>query len=89
MRQFKSLASPRSQTGDSQMMDEGRKRTLWICASILAAPKLAEFKDGEKDALQVDIVRDAVQKAERIIGHIDCRWPSNRVAGSRGPGMDV
>ncbi len=42
------------------MMDEGRKRTLWVCAAILAAPKLA---DGEKDVLQVDIVRDAVQKS--------------------------
>jgi hypothetical protein len=68
------------------MMDEGRKLTLWICACILAAPKLAEFKDGEKDALQVDIVRDAVQKAERIIGHIDQRWPSNRVPGLNATG---
>ena len=55
------------------MMDEGRKRALWICAAILAAPKLAEFKNGEKDALEVEVVRDAVQKAERIIGHIDHR----------------
>jgi hypothetical protein len=60
--------------------DGRRKRTLWICAAILAAPKLAEFKDGEKDALEVEIVRDAVRKAERIIGHIDYRWPVGRVA---------
>jgi hypothetical protein len=68
------------------MMDESRKKTLWVCATILAAPKLAEFKDGEKNALQVDIVRDAVQKAERIIGHIDHRWPANRVAGLNATG---
>jgi hypothetical protein len=62
-------------------MDESRKKTLWVCATILAAPKLAEIKDGETDMLQVDVVRDAVQKAERIIQHIDHRWPANRVPG--------
>jgi len=42
------------------MMDESRQKTLWVCATILASHKLAELKDGEKDVLQVDIVRDAV-----------------------------
>jgi hypothetical protein len=55
-------------------MDEGRKRVLWICASILAASKLAEIQDGKNSAHQVDVTYDAILKAERIIGRIDLRW---------------
>jgi hypothetical protein len=62
-------------------MDEGRKRVLWICATILAAPKLADMKDGEKAALQADVTSDAISKAERIMRQIDARWPSNSVPG--------
>jgi hypothetical protein len=48
-------------------MDEGRKRVLWTCASILAAPKLSELKDGEKAALQTEVNYEAILKAEQII----------------------
>jgi hypothetical protein len=44
-------------------MDEGRKKTLWVCAAILAAPRLAALEDGKSDALQVEITRDAICKA--------------------------
>ncbi len=61
-------------------MDEGRKKTLWVCASIIAAGKLAAFEDG-KSAEQSQVTYDAILKAERIINQIDARWPSNRVPG--------
>ena len=64
-------------------MDEGRKRVLWICAALLAAPRLAELKDAANDVAQIDITYDAILKAERMIRQIDCRWPA-----SKGPGMN-
>ncbi len=36
-------------------MDEARKKTLWVCATILAASKLADLQDGKSAALQSDI----------------------------------
>jgi len=62
-------------------MDEPRKKTLWVCATILAAPKLADLQDGKSSALQAEITQDAICKAERIIRQIDARWPSNAVPG--------
>ncbi len=62
-------------------MDEGRKRTLWVCATILAAPRLAMLEDGKSAALQTEITQDAICKAERIIRQIDLRWPGNVVPG--------
>ena len=62
-------------------MDETRKKTLWVCATILAAPKLADLQDGKNAAQQSEITQDAIQKAERIIRQIDARWPSNVVPG--------
>jgi hypothetical protein len=48
-------------------MDEARKKTPWVCASILAAPRLAALEDGKQAALQAEITQDAISKAERII----------------------
>ena len=62
-------------------MDEARKKTLWVCATILAAPKLADLEDGKSAALQSQITLDAIQKAERIMRQVDARWPSNAVPG--------
>ena len=62
-------------------MDEARKKTLWVCATILTAPKLADLEDGKSAALQAEITQDAICKAERIIRQIDARWPSNAVPG--------
>jgi hypothetical protein len=45
-------------------MDEGRKRALWISATILSAPKLADLQDGKSAALQTEITQDAITKAE-------------------------
>ncbi len=62
-------------------MDEGRKRVLWICASILAAERLSVIEDAKKDALQTEITQDAICKAERIMRQIDARWPANLIPG--------
>lgn len=62
-------------------MDEGRKRVLWICATILAAPRLASLERDKTEALQVDIIYDAIVKAEAIINSIDHRWPTGRIPG--------
>lgn len=62
-------------------MDEARKKTLWVCASILAAPRLAALEDGKQAALQAEITQDAISKAERIIRQIDLRWPGNHIPG--------
>jgi hypothetical protein len=52
-----------------------------MCATILAAPKLAELKDGESAAVQTEVTYDAIGKAERIIRQIDARWPTSSVPG--------
>ena len=62
-------------------MDEGRKRVLWICATILAAPKLRALEDGKNPSAQAQITNDAILKAERIMKQIDARWNANRVPG--------
>ena len=62
-------------------MDEARKKNLCVCATILAAPKLADLEDGKSAALQSQITLDAIQKAERIMRQVDARWPSNAVPG--------
>ena len=62
-------------------MDEGRKRVLWICATILAAPKLRDLEDGKNPSAQTHINTGAILKAERIIKQIDARWSANRVRG--------
>ena len=38
-------------------MDEGRKRVLWICAAILAGPKLTDLEVGKNDSAQAPISR--------------------------------
>jgi hypothetical protein len=62
-------------------MDESRKKTLWVCAAILAAPRLATLEDGKQDALQAEITQDAICKAEQIMRQIDSRWPADRTPG--------
>lgn len=63
-------------------MDEGRKRVLWICATILAAPRLAGLERDKTQSLQVEVIYDALLKAEAIINTIDHRYPANRVPGA-------
>jgi hypothetical protein len=62
-------------------MDEGRKRVLWICATILAGPQLQALEDGKNSAIQAGVTQDAILKAERIIKQVDLRWPAVKVSG--------
>ena len=62
-------------------MDDGRKRTLCICATILSERRLSTLEDGKSAALQTEITQDAIAKAERIMRQIDARWPGNAVPG--------
>jgi hypothetical protein len=54
-------------------MDEGRKRTILIAASILVARDYAQLKGRPSPALDAAIA-DAVSMAERIMRQIDSRW---------------
>jgi hypothetical protein len=62
-------------------MDEGRKRVLWICATILAGPQLQASEDGKNSAVRASVTQDAIAKAERIIRQIaTCAGPLPRLA---------
>lgn len=55
-------------------MNEGRKRVLWICATILAARKIATF---ERPCPALEIcISDAVSNAEKIMRWIDAKFPT-------------
>jgi hypothetical protein len=56
-------------------VNEGRKRVLWICATILAARKLAQIGDRPSPALQACIA-NAVSMAEKIMRAIDAKFPT-------------
>ena len=62
-------------------MDEGRKRTLRVCAAILSERRLSTLEDGKSAALQTEITQDAICKAERIMRQIHASWPSNAAPG--------
>jgi hypothetical protein len=62
-------------------MDEGRKRTLCICATILSERRQSALEDGKSAALQTEMTQDAISKTERIMRQLDARWPSNAVPG--------
>jgi hypothetical protein len=54
-------------------MDEGRKRVLWICATILAARKLAQY-DKPCPAIEAAIA-NSISMAEKIMQKIDAMFP--------------
>lgn len=54
-------------------MDEGRKRTILIAASILVSGKYAQLEGKLSPALDAAIA-DAISLAERIMQKIDSRW---------------
>jgi hypothetical protein len=55
-------------------VDEGRKRTILIAASILVARKYAQLEGRPSPVLDAAIA-DAVTMAERIMRKIDSLWP--------------
>jgi hypothetical protein len=56
-------------------IDEGRKRTLLIAASILAARKLANW-DGRPSPALESANSDAITIADRIMQRIEARFPA-------------
>jgi hypothetical protein len=58
-------------------MDEGRKRTILIAASILVARKCAQLEGKPSAALDAAIA-DALSLAESIMQKIDIRWAPAR-----------
>jgi hypothetical protein len=54
-------------------MDEGRKRTILIAASILVARDYAQLKGKPSPALE-SAISDAISLAEKIMQRIDARW---------------
>jgi hypothetical protein len=56
-------------------VDEGRKRVLWICATILAARKLAQH---DKPCPGVEsAIANALAMTEKILAKIDAKYPRN------------
>jgi hypothetical protein len=66
-------------------MDEGRKRTILIAASILVARKYAQLEGKPSPALD-SAIADAISLAEKIMQQIDARWeaPSQLMISSAG-----
>lgn len=62
------------------IVDEGRKRVLWIVAGILAARKLAQI---ERPCPAMECcISDAISMAEKIMQRIDAKWPTETHARS-------
>jgi len=60
-------------------VDEGRKRVLLIAASILSAPKLAQYEPGKRVPATICAVADSIRWAEEIMEEIDRRHPANPI----------
>ena len=58
-------------------MDEGRKRTILIAASILVARKYVQLEGKPSPALD-SAIADAISLAEKIMKQIDARWAAPR-----------
>jgi hypothetical protein len=54
-------------------MDEGRKRTILIAASILVSRKYDQL-DGKSSPALESAIADAIFLAEKIMQKIDARW---------------
>jgi hypothetical protein len=58
-----------------QGMDEERKRTVALCATILAARKIHEYEYRSCPAVEAAIY-DAVLTANKILTAVDRIWPT-------------
>jgi hypothetical protein len=61
-------------------MDEERKRTVALCATILAARKIHEYEYKSCPATECAIA-DAIAAANRILTRIDSLWPNPKGDG--------
>lgn len=63
-------------------MDEGRKRTVLIAASILVARKLAQL-EGKPPAALDNAISEAIGLAERILRRLDSQWDPVKASSQR------
>lgn len=61
-------------------MDDERRRTIAVCATILAARKLHEYEYRTCPATEAAIY-DAVLAANKILTAVDRIWPAPRLEG--------
>jgi hypothetical protein len=61
-------------------MDEGRKRTLGVIASIFLCRKLAALEGRPSPARQTAFM-DSIELAEELMRRLDARWPANKIPG--------
>jgi hypothetical protein len=66
-------------------MDEGRKRTLLVAASILVARKYAQLEAKPSPALD-SAIADAISLAEKIMRQIDARFAAPSQSMTSGTG---
>jgi hypothetical protein len=62
-------------------MDEGRKRTILIAASILAGRKLAQLGPRPSPAVEA-YISESITTVERILQRIDSQWPTTKAETS-------
>ena len=62
------------------VMDEVRKRTLAIVASVFLTRKLAAL-DGKPSPARELAFRESVELAEELLRRIDHRWPRDKIPG--------
>jgi hypothetical protein len=67
-------------------MDEGRKRTILIAASILVARDYAQLKGKPSPALD-SAISDAISLVEKMMQRIDARFRSSPPAGPPNQSM--
>ena len=58
-------------------MDEGRKRTLGVIATIFACRKLTALEGKPLPAREMAF-RDSIDLAAEMMRRIDSRWPSSK-----------
>jgi hypothetical protein len=61
-------------------MDEGRKRTLGVIASIFLCRKLAAL-EGRPSPVRQTAFMESLELSEELMRRIDARWPANRIPG--------
>jgi hypothetical protein len=62
-------------------MDAIDRRTLAICAAIIAGPKLIGLDSDKAPVAIRDIVYDAILKAETVMNQVYKRYPLERIPG--------
>jgi hypothetical protein len=73
------IVANKKRTCGPHSVDEGRKRTILIAASILVPTKVAELGSKSSPASEATM-SDAISVAERIMQRIDQRWQDRQTS---------